>query len=136
MYTIICYILSVIMLVSIFFIIKKMFIGVHGSDNSVISIVIIFLCIAGLICSLTVIIGTYNIDGLKATLDTTKSMPTADINMIKERILKIKTDNIIALIVGYSTFIFDYFLYKKIKKIKKQEQSKVKNHWNWNKFNS
>jgi uncharacterized membrane protein YuzA (DUF378 family) len=115
--------------------VKKVFIGLKGTDSGIINLVLIFLGLAGVFCTFSVLLGVFSIHQSAITLNTDKFISTERINIIKQNIAQTKTNNIITLIVGYISLIFDYIIYKIIQKKNKQEHERTKNHWDINKLN-
>ncbi len=136
MFSVINAILGMVLLISVAFIIlRKVFIGIKGSDSGIINLALIILGLVGLICTLSVFLGVFKINDLNEILNTEKVMPAEKSALIKQEISEIKASNIISLIVGYISLVFDYIVYRIIDKKNKQEQLKEKKHWNWNKLN-
>jgi hypothetical protein len=136
LFTFINVILGLVLLISIVVIIvSKVFIGLKGTDSGVINLVLIFLELVGIICSLSVFLGIFKISDLTTILNTEKFISADKSVTIKQLISETKTSNIVSLIVGYASLVFDYIVYRIIEKKRKKEQLKEKNHWNWNKLN-
>jgi hypothetical protein len=135
LFTFINTILSLVLLISVVVIIvRKVFIGLKGTDSGVINLILIILGLAGIICSLSVFLGVFRISDLTTILNTEKFISADKSASIKQEITELKTSNSISLIVGYASLILDFIVYKTIEKKKKQERIKEKNHWDLNKL--
>lgn len=123
--------LALILLISVIVIlVRKVLIGLKGTDSGIINLVLIVLGLIGLGCTLSVVLGIFKIDGLTAALNTDKNIKAEDIALLKKGISETKRSNIITLFSGYGSLIIDYIVFKFIDKKNKQEQLKEKNHWN------
>ena len=136
MFTVINSLLALILLISVaIIIVRKVFIGIKGTDSGVINLALIVLGLVGLISVLSVFLGVFKISDLTAILNTEKSISADKSASIKQVISETKTSNCISLIVGYVSLVIDFIVYKIIEKKKKREQIKQKNHWDLNKLN-
>jgi membrane-bound ClpP family serine protease len=115
--------------------VRKVLIGLKGTDSGTINLILIILGLVGLISAFSVFLGVFKISDLTAILNTEKSISADKSASIKQVISETKTSNSISLIVGYVSLALDFIAYKIIEKKKKREQIKQKNHWNWNKLN-
>jgi hypothetical protein len=128
-------ILSLVLLISVVVIIvRKVFIGLKGTDSGIINLILIVLGLVGIICSLSVFLGVFRISDLTTILNTEKLMSADKSASIKLGVLEAKTSNIRSLIVGYASLVFDYIVYRIIEKKSRQELLKEKNHWDLNKL--
>jgi hypothetical protein len=135
LFTFINTILSLVLLISVVVIIvRKVFIGLKGTDSGVINLILIVLGLVGIICSLSVFLGVFRINDLTTILNTEKLMSADKSASIKLGVLEAKTSNIRSLIVGYASLVFDYIVYRIIEKKSRQELLKEKNHWDLNKL--
>jgi len=114
-------------------IVKKILIGSKCIDSGWIFLVIMALGLVGLLCAISVLLGASSINEQLSQSSIDKAMLIETIG-IDEFIARQKTINIIYLIIGYATLISEYVIYKILKRKYKQEQSKIKNHWDLNKL--
>jgi hypothetical protein len=136
LFTVINFILGLVLLISVtVIIVRKVLIGLKGTDSGTINLILIILGLVGLISAFSVFLGVFKISDLTAILNTEKSISADKSASIKQVISETKTSNSISLIVGYVSLALDFIAYKIIEKKKKREQIKQKNHWNWNKLN-
>jgi hypothetical protein len=136
LFTVINSLLALILLVSLAtIIVRKVLIGIKGTDSGVINLVLIVLGLIGLISVLSVFLGVFKISDLTAILNTEKSISVDKSASIKQVISETKSSNSISLVIGYISLVIDFIVYKIIEKKKKREQTKQKNHWNLNKLN-
>jgi hypothetical protein len=127
-------ILGIILFVLLFVIVvKKIVKGVGGIDSGGIFLVVVTLGIIGMICSILVLLETYSINELITQISINKAK-NVEIAGIDKFIARQELINNIFLIVGYTTLIFEFIIYKILKKKRKQEQAGANNHWKWNKF--
>jgi hypothetical protein len=135
MFILINLVLALILFISVVVVlVKKVLIGLKGTDSGVINLVLIVLGLIGIGCTLAIALGIFKIDGITAALNTEKNISTKDIALLKKEMSETRNCNIISLFIGYGSLIIDYIVYKFIDKKNKQELLKEKNHWNLNKL--
>ena len=131
-------ILDIILLILLFVIIEmKIIKGVRGIDRGGMVLVVI-LGVIGLLCSILGLLGASNINQLITQIPIDKANNIVIIG-IEKFIAKQEFINIIYLVIGYITLIFEYIIYKIMYKKYKQEQEQVqaraKFRWDLNKLN-
>jgi hypothetical protein len=135
MFILINLVLALILFISVVVVlVKKVLIGLKGTDSGVINLVLIVLGLIGIGCTLAIGLGISRIDGITTVLNTEKNISAKDIALLKKEMSETKNSNIISLFIGYSSLVIDYIVYKFIDKKNKQELLKEKNHWNLNKL--
>jgi hypothetical protein len=115
-------------------IVKKVLIGIGGTDSGVITLILIALCLAGMWCSAVVLLGVARIDQLMLELNSGEFIPAKDIELMKQEIVTTRPYIITYLIAGYISLVFDYAVCKFIEKRKRAELAKPKNHWDLSKI--
>lgn len=134
MFTLINTMLGIILFVLLFIIIGiKIIRGINGINSGAIFIVIIVLGLVGMMCALFSILGASKIQAELTEIILEKSKLVETIGR-PQNIEKEKTVNIIFLMVGYTTLIFECIVYKIMKRKYKKEQADAKNRWDWNKL--
>lgn len=135
MFILINLVLALILFISVVVVlVKKVLIGLKGTDSGVINLVLIVLGLIGIGCTLAIGLGIFKIDGITAALNTEKNISTKDLALLRKEMSETKNSNIISLFIGYGSLIIDYIVYKFIDKKNKQELLKEKKHWNLNKL--
>lgn len=135
MFSLINFVLGLALLVLVVIIlVRNILIGIKGTDNGVINLVLVALILVGIFCAFSVLMRLIRIDSLGATLTSKEILSMERIELIKKEIAQLKNNNIISLIVGYCTLVFDFIIFKNIEKKKKLDLAKGKKRWNWNKI--
>ena len=135
MYAIINLLLGLVLLVSVVvIIIRKVFLGINGTDSLALNLTLIVFSLIGLICTLYLIFGVFEIQSLTAFINSEKSLSPKEMAMAKQRMLESKTRNNISILIGFASLVFDFIVFSFIDKKNKQEQLKEINHWDWNKL--
>ena len=132
-------ILGIILLVSLFVIVvKKIIKGVRGINSGGIIILVIVLGVIGMICAIITLLGASNINELITQIPINKAKNIYIVG-IEKYIERQKNINLMFIVIGYTTLISEYIIYKiiykKYKQEQKQEQARNMNPWNLNKLN-
>lgn len=132
-------ILGIILLVSLFVIVvKKIIKGVRGINSGGIIILVIVLGVIGMISAIITLLGASNINELITQIPINKAKNIYIVG-IEKYIERQKNINLMFIVIGYTTLISEYIIYKiiykKYKQEQKQEQARNMNPWNLNKLN-
>lgn len=133
--SILCIILMVLLYVIV---VKRIVKEVGGINSGGIILVVIGLGVIGMICSIIGLLGASSINQLITQIPIDKAKNVYIIG-IEKYIARQESINIIFIVIGYTTLILEYIiykiLYKKYRQEQEQEQSRTNNHWKLNKLN-
>ncbi|MCM1989522.1 hypothetical protein [Oceanirhabdus seepicola] len=122
-----------LLIIVVVILVRNILIGIKGTDNGVVNLVLAALVLVGIFCSFAILLRLVNINSLEVRLNSEKALSMEQIALIKNDIAQAKTNNIICILVGYCSLIFDFIIFKIIEKKKTVALAKGKKRWDWNK---
>jgi len=122
-----------LLIIVVVILVRNILIGIKGTDNGVVNLVLAALVLVGIFCSFAILLRLVNINSLEVRLNSEKALSMEQIALIKNDIAQAKTNNIICILVGYCSLIFDFIIFKIIEKKKTEDLGKGKKRWDWNK---
>lgn len=122
-----------LLIIVVVILVRNILIGIKGTDNGVVNLVLAALVLVGIFCSFAILLRLVNINSLEVRLNSEKALSMEQIALIKNDIAQAKTNNIICILVGYCSLILDFIIFKIIEKKKTEDLAKGKKRWDWNK---